>query len=69
MNDPTYIRDEINANPEWALAFFLSEVDNDNAPIGWYRYISMAKCLLSKYNMEVKNEVNKPQSYEANRND
>lgn len=35
MNDPTYERDKINANPVWELAFSLSEIENDNAPIGW----------------------------------
>ena len=52
MNDPTYIKAEIDANPTWKLAFFLSEIDNDNAPIGWGRYILMAQGLLSKYNIE-----------------
>jgi hypothetical protein len=33
--DPTYDRGEIDANPEWQLAFSLSEIMNDNAPLGW----------------------------------
>lgn len=45
MIDPTYIKSEIEANPDWKLAFLLSEFDNDNAPIGWSRYINMAKLL------------------------
>jgi hypothetical protein len=52
MTDPTYVKAEIEANPEWYLAWRLSEVDNDNAPIGWFRYISLAKWLLSTFEMK-----------------
>lgn len=52
--DPTYIRSEINKNPEWELAFALSEIMNDNAPIGWGKYIGPAKCLLSIYDIRRK---------------
>ncbi len=45
MNDPTYVREEIDANPIWTLAFILSELDNDNAPIGWGKYIPLATAL------------------------
>lgn len=55
MNDPTYVRSEIDANPEWELAFTLSEIENDNAPIGWSRYIGTAKCLLAAYDIKRKN--------------
>lgn len=48
MSDPTYVREEIDANPEWRLAFWLSEIDNDHAPIGWGRYRSMARALLAE---------------------
>ena len=51
MNDPTYNKTEIDANPIWKLAFWMSEVDNDNAPIGWYKYNILATFLLSKYNL------------------
>ena len=54
-NDPTYIRAEIDANPEWRLAFQLSEVDNDSAPLGWWRYIAIARGLLSRYDMTDRN--------------
>jgi len=54
MNDPTYVHQVINANPVWKLAFLLSEFDNDNAPIGWSKYIPMARCLLDNFNMEPK---------------
>lgn len=54
MKDPTYITGQINANPVWKLAFRLSEVDNDNAPIGWGRYIAIASWLLATYEMTPK---------------
>lgn len=54
MSDPTYVKDEINADPEWELAFTLSEIMNDNAPIGWSRYIGAAKCLLAAYEIKPK---------------
>lgn len=52
--DPTYVKEEIAKNPEWQLAFDLSEIHNDAAPIGWGRYIGMAQCLLSIYEMRRK---------------
>ena len=39
MSDPTYVKDEIKANPVWYAAWIWSEIHNDNAPIGWARYI------------------------------
>lgn len=54
MSDPTYNKTEIKSNPEWELAFSLSEIMNDNAPIGWIRYISTAKCLLANYDIKRK---------------
>lgn len=54
MNDPTYNREEIDANPEWQLAFSLSEIQNDNAPIGWSQYIGTARCLLDYYEIKRK---------------
>jgi hypothetical protein len=52
--DPTYVKDEIDANPEWELAFTLSELLNDEAPIGWSKYIGMARCLLAAYEIKRK---------------
>ncbi len=46
MNDPTYVPEEITSNPSWKLAFLMSEIDNDNAPVGWGRYIRIANGLL-----------------------
>lgn len=43
MKDPTYIKSEIDKNPVWKKAFELSEVKNDNAPIGWSFYIPEAE--------------------------
>lgn len=52
MMDPTYVHEEINANPIWRLAWRLSEVHNDNAPIGWSHYIGLASWLLQTFKME-----------------
>jgi hypothetical protein len=52
MNDPTYDRELITANPEWELAFVLSEIQNDAAPIGWGKYIFAAECLLASYDIK-----------------
>lgn len=52
MDDPTYVKTEIDKNPEWELAFSLSEMQNDNAPIGWSKYIPLAGMILA--NWEVK---------------
>jgi hypothetical protein len=52
MTDPTYVKAEIDANPTWKLAWRLSEVDNDEAPIGWSRYIPLAGWLLRTFEMQ-----------------
>ena len=49
MNDPTYDRKAIEANPAWDLAFVLSEIQNDAAPLGWSKYIWVAECLLKAF--------------------
>lgn len=54
MPDPTYVKKTIEANPVWDLAFVLSEISNDNAPIGWSQYITVARCLLAHYDIKVK---------------
>lgn len=54
LNDPTYNITEIEAKPDWKLAFELSEVDNDNAPIGWFSYLHLAIHLLQKYELKKK---------------
>ena len=47
MSDRTYVRSEIDANPIWKAAFILSVHLNDNAPIGWSYYITVAKAVLA----------------------
>lgn len=59
--DPTYQHAEIAANRVWALAFSMSELDNDNAPIGWARYIPLAEGLLA--NWHVRRKQSKPAPY------
>jgi hypothetical protein len=48
FSDPTYNRDEIDANPVFKKAFELSELKNDNSPLGWGDYIPEAKKILEK---------------------
>ena len=52
--DPTYVKAAINANPTWQLAFYLSELQNDNAPLGWGNYIWIADCLRANYDIRRK---------------
>lgn len=54
MPDPTYDSDAIKANPVWNLAWVLSEIQNDNAPIGWSKYIYTAECLLQTFDVTVR---------------
>lgn len=54
MQDSTYDTEIIKANPIWELAFTISEIDNDQAPIGWNRYIYLAELLLRTYVIERK---------------
>lgn len=56
LPDPTYVREQIEADPKWALAFRMSEVDNDDAPIGWYRYVPLASWLLYRFELTEKKE-------------
>jgi hypothetical protein len=52
MTDPTYRKSEIEANLEWHVAWVLSEIENDNAPIGWSRHINTARCLLAAFDIK-----------------
>jgi hypothetical protein len=45
VTDPTYDREIIDDNPVWKTAFILSEIYNDNAPLGWGKYIPAAETL------------------------
>ena len=55
MLDPTYVTEEIEANPTWKLAWAISELENDNAPIGWSDYIRLAEYLLHRFFIEERN--------------
>lgn len=57
MPDPTYVKEEIEANPVWQVAWVLSEIENDGAPIGWSKYIGTAKCLLAAFEMKRKSDA------------
>ena len=57
MSDPTYVREEIDENPEWKVAFVLSEILNDNAPLGWSKYIGTAKWLLAAFEIKPREEA------------
>lgn len=46
--DPTYDKEQIRCNGEWGIAFIISEMVNNNAPIGWSKYIPLAKEMLVK---------------------
>lgn len=52
--DPTYDIEQIKANPEWHVAWVLSEIENDRAPIGWGKYLPTARCLLAAFDMTPK---------------
>ncbi len=54
MSDPTYVKAEIEANAKWHLAWTLSEIQNDGAPIGWSKYIWVAECLLAAFDIKAK---------------
>ena len=54
MNDPTYDKEVIDANPVWELAFMISEMTNDNAPIGWSGNIMLAGMLIDKYTITLR---------------
>lgn len=52
--DPTYVQAEIDQNPVWQLAWTLSQILDDNAPIGWSGHIPTATCLLANYEIKRK---------------
>ena len=52
MGDPTYDRERIDKNPVWRLAFKLSEMDNEIAPVGWSDYIYKAEHILEEYELK-----------------
>lgn len=54
MDDPTYEQDRIDANPIWQLAWTIGQILDDEAPIGWYKHIGLARCLLDNYEIKPK---------------
>lgn len=54
MPDPTYDKKAIKKNKVWYVAFVLSEIMNDEAPIGWSKYISTAEHLFASFDMKPK---------------
>lgn len=56
MSDPTYSKAEIEANPAWHIAWVLSEIRNDSAPLGWGSYIATAECLLDTFEIKPKRQ-------------
>jgi hypothetical protein len=54
MIDPTYDKELIKADPVWYLAWVMSEIENDVAPLGWGRYIRLARGLLSNFDITEK---------------
>lgn len=56
MSDPTYNEAEIKANPVWHLAWVLSEIRNDSAPLGWGTYIPTAEYLLNRFDISPKQD-------------
>ena len=67
MADPTYRREEIDRNPAWRLAFVLSEIMNDGAPIGWGKYILAAECLLASFDVRPRDTTSPPPSESGER--
>lgn len=54
MPDPTYNKNMIDTDPIWKLAFEMSEMDNNYAPLGWGQYIHLATLIFSKYELRKK---------------
>lgn len=52
MPDPTYDRAEIDSDPVWKAAFIMSECFNDDAPIGWSKYIPVAHFVIALSSMK-----------------
>lgn len=39
-------------NPVDKLAHWMSEVDNDNAPLGWEKYRNLARFVIDEFELE-----------------
>jgi hypothetical protein len=49
---PVYAAAEKGKNPVEDLAWLMSELHNDNAPIGWRGYIPLAAALMERFEMK-----------------
>lgn len=57
MNDPTYDKELIKKDPIWYTAWILSEMYNDQAPLGWSKYIGGAKELMKHLDIKCKQDT------------
>jgi hypothetical protein len=44
-------KEKIALNPKLQLAWDLAQIIDDGAPIGWWKHVSTASCLLVGYDM------------------
>ena len=44
-------RDVIDANPVLELAWSIAQILDDDAPLRWWRHVSLAEMLLDNYNI------------------
>lgn len=54
MIDPTYDTNEIKKNEAWHVAWVLAQIKDDDAPIGWAKWIPTAECLLATFKITPK---------------
>lgn len=47
-------KDKIEENPKLQLAWDLCQIIDDRAPLGWWRHVGTASCLLAGYEMKRK---------------
>lgn len=59
MRDPTYVKDEIDANITWKLAYQIGEHENDTQPLGWGKYIPLAESIIAEFDVNPKLKANK----------
>ena len=52
MSDPTYDRKAINRKTTWKIAYLISEMTNDDAPVGWGRFIPVAEVIVAMIERE-----------------
>ena len=49
FGDPAVSKEQIESDPEYHIAWILSEHYNDSTPIGLCRYLGAARSILRKY--------------------